>query len=85
MHNFASTVWDELKRFVNTVDRHEAAEVMVNVMIDNDIDPDDIKTAFRGDSDIRRALNAYLDTDKDESAEDEDIDSDDEAYDDWDS
>lgn len=81
MHNFASTVWDELRRFVNTVDRPEAAETMVNIMIDNDIDPDDIKTAFRGDTDIRRALNAYLDTDKDESA-----DYDDEAElenDDW--
>ncbi len=85
MHNFASTIWDELKRFVNTVDRHEAAEIMVNVMIDNDIDPDDIKTAFRGDTDIRRALNAYLDLDKDESVEDEELDTEDEAYDDWDS
>jgi hypothetical protein len=74
MHDFASTIWDELKRYINTVDRLEAAEVMVNVMIDNDIDVDDIRSEFKGDADIRRALNAYLDNDKDDAADDEDLD-----------
>jgi hypothetical protein len=74
MHDFASTIWDELKRYINTVDRLEAAETMVNVMIDNDIDVDDIRSEFKGDTDIRRALNAYLDNDKDDAADDEDLD-----------
>jgi hypothetical protein len=74
MHDFASTIWDELKRYINTVDRLEAAETMVNVMIDNDIDVDDIRSEFKGDADIRRALNAYLDNDKDDAADDEDLD-----------
>lgn len=74
MHDFASTIWDELKRYINTVDRLEAAETMVNVMIDNDIDVDDIRSEFKGDADIRRALNAYLDNDKDDAADEEDLD-----------
>lgn len=79
MHDFASVIWDELKRFVNTVDRPEAADIMVNVMIDNDIDVDDIRSSFKGDADIRRALNAYLDSDKDDT-DDEEAEIDDEDY-----
>lgn len=82
MHDFASTIWDELKRYINTVDRLEAAETIVNVMIDNDIDVDDIRSEFKGDADIRRALAAYLDNDKDESV-DEEIDEEDDYEDDY--
>ena len=73
MHsNIASEIWGELKRFVNTVDRDEAADTLVSVLIDNDEDPEDIKTAFKGDSDIKRALTAYMDQGHDESEDEED-------------
>ena len=68
----ANEIWSELKRFVNTVDRAEAAETMVQILMDNDSDVEDIRTAFKGDSDIKRALTAYLDNDKD-YAEDEEV------------
>ena len=75
MHsNIASEIWGELKRFVNTVDRDEAADILVSLLIDNDEDPDDIKSAFKGDSDVKRALTAYMDQGHDESEEDEDYD-----------
>jgi hypothetical protein len=32
----ASEIWGELKRFVNTVDRAEAAETVVQILMDND-------------------------------------------------
>ena len=60
----ASEIWSELKRYVNTVDRDEAAEAVVAILIDNDSDVEDIRTAFKGDADIKRALTAYLDNDK---------------------
>jgi len=66
----ASEMWSELKRYVNTVDRDEAAETVVAILIDNDCDVDDIKNTFKGDADIKRALTAYLDNDK--SYEDDD-------------
>ena len=68
----ASEIWSELKRYVNTVDRDEAAEAVVAILIDNDSDVDDIRAAFKNDVDIKRALTAYLDNDKDYEAEDED-------------
>lgn len=67
-----SEIWEELKRFVNTVDRAEAAETVIQILMDNDSDVEDIRNAFKGDSDIKRALTAYLDNDKDYAAEDED-------------
>jgi hypothetical protein len=70
----ASEIWGELKRFVNTVDRAEAAETVVQILMDNDSDVDDIRDAFKGDTDIKRALTAYLDNDKDYAAEDEEDD-----------
>ena len=56
----ASEIWGELKRFVNTVDRAEAAETVVQILMDNDSDVDDIRNAFKGDSDIKRAIAEYV-------------------------
>jgi hypothetical protein len=81
----ASEIWGELKRFVNTVDRAEAAETVIQILMDNDSDVEDIRDAFKGDSDIKRALTSYLDNDKDYS-EDEDEEPEEEDYDedeDW--
>jgi hypothetical protein len=76
----ASEIWGELKRFVNTVDRAEAAETVIQILMDNDSDVEDIREAFKGDTDIKRALTAYLDNDKDyveeEDPEDEDYNED---------
>ena len=81
----AAEIWGELKRFVNTVDRQEAAETVVQILMDNDSDVEDIRNAFKGDSDIKRALTAYLDNDKDYSEDEEDEDPEEEDYneDDW--
>lgn len=82
----ASEIWNELKRFVNTVDRAEAAETLVAVLIDHDSDVDDIRDAFKGDADIKRALTDYLDNDKDYTEDDEEEEIEDEDYDeddDW--
>lgn len=79
----ASEIWSELKRYVNTIDRVDAAETVISILIDNDCDINDIKNAFKGDADIKRALTAYLDNDKnhdddDEEDDDEDTDEEDE-------
>lgn len=71
----ASEVWNELKRYVNIVDRQEAAETLVAVLIDHDEDVEDIRSAFKNDSDVKRALTAYLDNDK---SYEEDLDEDEE-------
>ena len=72
----ASVLWSELKRYVNTVDRAEAAETVVQILLDNDSDVEDIREAFSGDRDIKAALTAYLDNDKDYSEDEDDYDED---------
>jgi hypothetical protein len=77
--DLAREIWNELKRYVNTVDRDEAAETLVAVLIDNDVDADDIKSTFKSEADIKRALTSYLkDHPEDEEDEEEDDEWDDE-------
>ena len=73
----ASEIWAELKRYVNTVDRNEAAETIVSILIDNDSDVEDIRNAFKGDADIKRALTAYLDNDKEYAEDEEEVEDED--------
>ena len=74
----AAEIWGELKRYVNTVDRAEAADTVIQILMDNDSDVDDIRAAFTGDRDIKKALTAYLDNDKDYAEEEEEEEFDDE-------
>ena len=69
MTQLSSEIWNELKRYINTVDRAEAAETLVSLLIDHDIDADDIRDAFKGDSEIKRALANYLDNSDEEEYE----------------
>jgi len=76
-------IWDELKRYVNTVDRGEAAETLVNVLIDNDVAADEIKETFKSDSEVKRALTSYLKDHADEDDEDLHDDDEDDDYEDY--
>jgi hypothetical protein len=76
----AKEIWSELRRHINTVDRDEAAETLVAVLIDNDVDADEIKSVFKSESDIKRALASYL---KDHAEEDDDDDDDDDEDEDY--
>ena len=78
----ANEIWSELKRYVNTVDRAEAAETVVQILMDNDSDVEDIRDAFKGDSDIKRALTAYLDNDYSDDSEEE-FDEEEDEDSDW--
>ena len=76
MSQLASEIWSELKRYINTVDRDEAAETLVAVLVDHDIDADDIRDAFKGDSEVKRALTSYLDDSDDTEEEYEEYEDD---------
>lgn len=76
-------LWQELKRYINSMDRGEAAETLVNVLIDNDVSVEEIKDTFKGDGDIKRALQSYLDDhaeDDDDYDEEYEEDEDEEDY-----
>lgn len=68
----ASVIWDELKRYINTVDRADAADSLVSILIDNDVAAEDIRDAFAGDKEIKHALANYINNeDKEEYDEDD--------------
>ena len=75
--DIASDLWNELKRYISTVDRSEAADVLVSLLIDNDYDAEEIKSAFKGDTDVKNALQSYIDDTE------EDIDDNDDDYDEY--
>lgn len=80
----AKEIWTELRRYVNTVDRDEAAETLVSVLIDNDMAADDIREVFKSESDIKRALTSYLKDHADDDEDYEDLhDDEDDDYEDY--
>jgi hypothetical protein len=83
--DLAAAVWEELKRYVGTLDRTEAADAMVNLLIDSNFDADEIRDAFRNDSEIKKALNAYISdrSDDEEESDEEEFDDDDEDDEDY--
>ena len=76
-------IWTELKRYVNTVDRQEAAETLINVLIDNDVGADEIRDTFKGDSEVKRALTSYLKDHADDDEDNEDYNSDEDEDEDY--
>jgi hypothetical protein len=80
----ANEVWQEIKRYVNGMDRAEAAEALVSVLIDNDVSAEEIKSAFKSDSEVKQALKQYLDDhaedEDDEYEEDDDYEDEDDDY-----
>ena len=85
MHSdVASEIWGELKRYVNTVDRAEAAETLVAVLIARDESAEAIRDAFKNDADVKRALASYLDTDAgyDDEDPEEELEDDDNDWED---
>jgi hypothetical protein len=79
--NLANEVWQELKRYVNGMDRAEAAEALVSVLIDNDISAEEIKVSFKSDSEVKQALKQYLDDHADDEEDDDDYDEEDDEED----
>jgi len=74
-------VWEALRFHIEVNDRIDAADTLVNLLIDNNHEVDDIKEAFRGDKEVLKALKGYTDahdTEEYEDEENEDMD------DDWD-
>jgi len=80
---FVAEVWDALRSHIDLNDRTDAADSLVNLLIDNNYEADDIKDAFRGEKEVLSALKDYLEQhDIEDSYDEEDYDSDSDD-DDW--
>lgn len=58
-------VWKLLKSSIETGDVDGAAETLVNYLVEEDYSAHEIKNTFRGDKDIKDALDFYLETPED--------------------
>ena len=75
----ASEVWEVLRDYIDMNERDEAADNLVNYLMDNNYEVDEIKDAFK-DKDITKALKGYAEQhfqeEEYEEYEDEDTDED---------
>lgn len=79
--DLVNDVWTEIKRHLPEADRFEAAESLLDVLIDNNFLPEDIREEFKRDTYVKRALQNYLDDNgADEDEEDYEETFDDEDY-----
>ena len=58
-------VWKLLKSSIEAGDIDGAAETLVNYLVEEDYSAHEIKSTFRGDKDIKEALDFYLETPED--------------------
>jgi len=70
--DLAHDLWQELKRYISVPDRADAADTVVNLLVDNDYDAEQIRDAFKGDNDIKKALQSFLDEEENLDEEEED-------------
>ena len=74
-------VWEALRSHIDLSDRNDAADTLINLLIDNNHEANDIKEAFRGDKEILKALKGYTDAQDIEEYEEYEEDAD---TDEWD-
>ena len=80
--DFVAEVWDALRSHIDFNDRTDAADSLVNLLIDNNYEAEDIKDAFKGDKEMLTALKENLaHQDTEESYEDYEEDDQDEDWD----
>lgn len=78
--SLVSEVWDAMRTHIDFNDRNDAADTLVNLLIDNNYEADEIKDAFRGEKEVLNALKNYVAEHEEEYEEDEDYDD---EEDDW--
>jgi hypothetical protein len=70
-------VWRLLKSNIEAGDVDGAAETLVNYLVEEDYSTTEIKSTFRGDRDIKDALDFFMETPEDglyhETKDDEDL------------
>lgn len=77
--DFVAEVWDAMRSHIDFNERKDAADTLVNLLIENNYEADEIKDSFRGDKEIITALKDYVsehETEYEDYEEDEDLDED---------
>jgi hypothetical protein len=75
-------VWRAIKSEIDEANLPDAAESLVDVLIQNDYEASDIKVHFRKESEVMEAVKAYIASQEEEEEDyaDEDEDEDDDRW-----
>jgi len=76
-------VWRALKFEIDGSNLPDAAESLINVLIENDFETTDIKDAFRGETEVMQALRDYNSQYEEEEYEEEEYEEEDNEDDEW--
>jgi hypothetical protein len=76
-------VWRALKLEIDETNLPDAAESLINVLIDNDYEAADIKEAFRREPAVTEALREYSSQYEEEEYEEEEYEEDEDEDDEW--
>ena len=71
--DLVSEVWDTLRNHIDNSTRSEAADDLVNLLVDLNYEPEEIKDSFRGDKQVTKALKYYIEQHEAEDEEDEEV------------
>ena len=78
---FTAEIWDALRTHIDFNDRNDAADTLINLLIDNNYEASDIKNSFKNDKEVLKALKGYTDQQDGEEYEEYDEDEDQEEWD----
>ncbi len=78
--DFISEVWEALRPHIDFNERKDAADTLVNLLIENNYETDEIKDSFRSDKEVITALKDYV-TEHESDYEDYEEDDQDEEWD----
>lgn len=70
--NLVFEVWQDIKRHVSPIDRPDAAETLVDILVNNDYDIEHIRDVFQGDAHVKRVLLGFQDNEGDLESDEED-------------
>lgn len=77
--DFVAEVWDAIRNHIDMNDRKDAADTLVNLLIENNYEADEIKDSFRGEKEVLTALKDYVS----EHEIEEDYEEDNEDEEEW--
>jgi len=81
--NIVAEVWRALKFEIDGSNHPDAAEALVNILIENNFEPVEIKEAFRRDTQVMQALRDYNSQFEEEFEEEEYEEDEDSEDDEW--
>ncbi len=76
-----SEVWETLRSHIDANDRKDAADSLINLLIDHNYETSDIKSEFKGDKDVMAALKYYAEQHEVEEEYEDDGDDEDNSDD----